>query len=145
MPQRKTFTRFVQVGRVVLVKSGEYENKLCVIIDVIDANRALVDSPKGQGVSRQPLLLKNLALTDFVVPIRRSCKRTTLEKAWTEQDISNKWAKTSTARRLAVRARRAASTDFERFKVMKARKQHRQKVRTTFNKLLVSRRAAQKA
>ncbi len=64
--------RFVQVGRVCLITHGADEGKLCVIVDVIDSSRALVDGPSTiNGVKRQPMLFTRLSLTDIVVKIQR--------------------------------------------------------------------------
>lgn len=62
----------MQVGRVCLITHGPDEGKLCVIVDVIDSSRALVDGPSTiNGVQRQPLLFTRLSLTDIVIKIKR--------------------------------------------------------------------------
>jgi hypothetical protein len=35
----RVFTRFVEIGRVVLINDGKFKNKLAVIVDVIDMAR----------------------------------------------------------------------------------------------------------
>ena len=40
-----SFTRFVEIGRVVLINYGEDAGKLGTIVDVVDNGRALVDGP----------------------------------------------------------------------------------------------------
>ncbi len=68
----RVLQRFVQVGRVCLITHGADEGKLCVIVDVIDSSRALVDGPSTiNGVKRQPMLFTRLSLTDIVVKIQR--------------------------------------------------------------------------
>ncbi|KIJ90988.1 hypothetical protein K443DRAFT_14762 [Laccaria amethystina LaAM-08-1] len=37
--------RFVEVGRVVLLKSGAFSCKIAVIVEMIDHNRAIIDGP----------------------------------------------------------------------------------------------------
>lgn len=44
---RQTFTRFVSVGRVVLINYGPDAGKIATIIDVVDENKALVDGPSA--------------------------------------------------------------------------------------------------
>jgi large subunit ribosomal protein L14e len=39
----QTFTRFVEVGRVVLINYGEDAGKLATVIDVVDAKRVSID------------------------------------------------------------------------------------------------------
>eukprot|EP01126_Amoeba_proteus_P055438 TRINITY_DN6885_c0_g1_i2.p1 TRINITY_DN6885_c0_g1~~TRINITY_DN6885_c0_g1_i2.p1 ORF type:complete len:170 (-),score=22.91 TRINITY_DN6885_c0_g1_i2:42-551(-) len=122
MPVR-TFKRFVQIGRVALINYGPDEGKLCVIVDVIDANRVLVDGPHGiTGVRRQSLTTKRISLTDLVISIPRSVREKTLKKAFIDADVQGKWAKTTLAKRQQIRIHRASLGDFDRFKVMLARK-----------------------
>lgn len=46
----QVYTRYVEVGRVALVNYGEDTGKLCVIVDIVDQNKALVDGPKSLTV-----------------------------------------------------------------------------------------------
>lgn len=129
------FKRFIQVGRVVLIQRGYNEGKLAVVIDVVDHNRAFVDGPLS-GVKRQSMSFKNLAITDIVIKIPRygcqnsciplplrathhfsSCREKTLKAAWEKADVTAQWEKTAWAKTRAARATRAASTDFDRFKI----------------------------
>lgn len=124
MSQRnKVFNRFVEIGRVCLINRGEDAGKLCVIVDVIDGTRALVDGPSSvNGVSRQPMNFKRLALTDIVIKVPVGARLKTLTKAYKAADVDAKWAKTSEGRKLAIRAARAKANDFDRFKLRHARK-----------------------
>lgn len=88
--------------------------------------QVLVDGPKNvTGVQRGTLPIAWLALTRFTVAIPRSVKSVTLAKHFKAADIQAKWAKTSWAQKLERQQKRAATTDFDRFKVMVARKQVR--------------------
>lgn len=55
--------RYVEIGRVVLV-----DNKLAVIIDVIDHNRILVD---GENMTRGSLNFQDCQLTDLKINVPR--------------------------------------------------------------------------
>ncbi len=44
-----------------------------------------------------------------------------VRKAWKEADISKKWSGSSWAKRMAAKEKRASLTDFDRFKLMKAK------------------------
>lgn len=81
----QTFTRFVEVGRVVLINYGPDAGKLATIIDVIDSKRVLVDGPQSiTGVHRQVVTLKRINLTDVVVSkLPRNATQKNLTKAWT--------------------------------------------------------------
>lgn len=114
------FTRYMEVGRVVLVNYGPDKGKLAVVIDVVDQNKCLVD---GMDIVRQVMSFTRISLTDFTIKIQRSARPKSIAKAWKEADIDNKWAATSWAKKLANSKKRAALNDFDRFKVMVAKKQ----------------------
>jgi len=119
------FTRFVEVGRVVLINYGPDSGKLATIIDIVDQNKCLIDGPAPlTGITRQVISFKRIALTDLkVTGVRRNSRQKTLVKAWTDNDIMAKWEATSWAKKLATKKKRAKLTDFERFKVMVAKKE----------------------
>jgi len=116
------FKRFVEVGRVVLINYGPDEGKLATIIDIVDQNKCLIDGPTT-GVARQVIPFSRIALTDFVVKIQMNAREKTLKKAWSDADIETKWEATSWAKKLSAKKKRASLNDFDRFKVMVARKQ----------------------
>ena len=118
------FKRFVEVGRVVLINYGPDAGKLATIIDIVDQNKCLIDGPANiTGVSRQVIPFKRVALTDFVVKIQLNAREKTLKRAWEEADVMAKWEASSWAKKLATRKKRASLSDFDRFKVMVAKKQ----------------------
>lgn len=55
-------------------------------------------------------------------PLAQGARLKTLMKAYKAADVDAKWAKTSTARKLARRVARANLNDFDRFKVRVAKK-----------------------
>ncbi|KAJ3187561.1 hypothetical protein HK101_009363 [Irineochytrium annulatum] len=128
------FARFVEVGRVVLVNYGPDAGKLAIIVDIVDHSRVLVDGPTT-GVSRQVLSFKRLSLTDIVVPLPRSIGTTSVKKVLEKEDIAAKFGQTGWAKRLAARKIRTNLTDFDRFKLMVAKKQRRMIVGKKFAKL----------
>jgi len=97
------FSRFVEIGRVVLINYGPDAGKLATIIDVVDNKRVrsiisvlqcetnivlygkvLVDGPQSvTGIHRQVIGVKRLSLTDIVVKIPRNSLQKNLVKAWT--------------------------------------------------------------
>ncbi|KAI8847197.1 Rpl14 protein [Chytridium lagenaria] len=128
------FTRFVEVGRVVLVTYGPFAGKLAVIVDIVDHSRVLIDGPTT-GVPRQVLALKRLNLTSILVKVPRAGGSPAIKTAIEKADVAGKWAATAWAKKLAARATRASLTDFDRFKTMVARKQRRVVVGKEFSKL----------
>ena len=116
------FNRFVEVGRVALGNYGPAEGNLCVIIDVLDHNKALVDGG-SMGLARQKMSFKRLSLTDIKVDCPRSARTKNLNKAIAAADVQGNWEKTSWAKKRASKAARANLNDLDRFKVMVLRKQ----------------------
>uniref|UniRef100_A0A2K6KXX8 Large ribosomal subunit protein eL14 n=1 Tax=Rhinopithecus bieti TaxID=61621 RepID=A0A2K6KXX8_RHIBE len=115
------FRRFVEVGRVAYVSFGPHAGKLVAIVDITDQNRALVDGPCTQ-VRRQAMPFKCMQLTDFILKFPHSARQKYVRQAWQKADINTKWAATRWAKKIEVRERKAKMTDFDRFKVMKAKK-----------------------
>ena len=119
-----TFSRFVEVGRVVLINYGPEAGKLATVIDIVDQNKCLIDGPADiTGVNRQVISFRRIALTDHVVKIQMNARQKTLKKAWEAGDTMAKWEASSWAKKLSSKKKRAALSDFGRFKVMVAKKQ----------------------
>ncbi|KAJ3064853.1 60S ribosomal protein L14, partial [Podochytrium sp. JEL0797] len=135
------YNRFVEVGRVVLVNYGPDAGKIAVVVDIIDHSRVLVDGPTT-GVARQALSYKRFNLTDIVIKVPRTAGTTAVTAAVQKADMEGLWNKTAWAKKLAVRKVRQNLSDFDRFKLMIARKQKRAIIGKQFAKL---RKAALKA
>ena len=118
------FKRYVEIGRVVLVNYGPDAGKLATILDVVDQNKCLIDGPADiTGVTRQVIAYKRIALTDFTVKVERSSTQAEIKAAWEEAETLSKWEATSWAKKLSSKRTRANLSDFDRFKVMVAKKQ----------------------
>jgi len=109
----------------VLITYGPDAGKLATVVDIVDGKRVLVDGPqKVTGIFRQVVPVKRLQLTDIVVTgLKRNASQKELNAAWESQDILAKWKKTAWAKKLEAKQKRANLTDFDRFKVVSARKQ----------------------
>eukprot|EP00586_Coscinodiscus_wailesii_P004828 CAMPEP_0172481836 /NCGR_PEP_ID=MMETSP1066-20121228/7979_1 /TAXON_ID=671091 /ORGANISM="Coscinodiscus wailesii, Strain CCMP2513" /LENGTH=135 /DNA_ID=CAMNT_0013244487 /DNA_START=148 /DNA_END=555 /DNA_ORIENTATION=+ len=118
-----TFTRFVEVGRIIYIDYGDDAGKLATIIDIVDQNKALIEGPEEiTGVARQVISFRRVKLTDFKVSICRNARAKTLKKAWTDADILKKWGETNWAKKIERKRKRESLNDFERFNVMIAKK-----------------------
>ena len=118
------FNRYVEVGRVVLINHGPEAGKLATVIDIVDQNKCLIEGPEEvTGVARQVISYKRIALTDHKVKIQRSARAKQLKAAWKEGDVLTQWAGSTWAKKLDNKKKRAALSDFDRFKVMVAKKQ----------------------
>jgi large subunit ribosomal protein L14e len=146
---KSTSWKLVEVGRVVLIRRGPYTGKLATIVEIIDHKRVclestntkrerknkvanglvqvLIDGPSTQEektVPRHSLALSHATLTPFVIPkLPRAAGTGPVRKLWEKEDIDNKWASSTWAKKTAQSERRKNLTDFERFKVLRLKKQ----------------------
>ena len=114
------FRRFVEVGRVIIVNYGPLVGKLAVIVDILTTTKVLVQGLKG-GVRRQELSLRRVTLTDDKIDIKRGAKRDEVLKAIEAYKLEEKFKKSTFAKKVELRQKRANLTDFDRFKVMRLR------------------------
>ena len=114
------FKRFVEVGRVIVVNYGPLTGKLAVIVDILTTTKVIIQGLKG-GVRRQELSLRRVTLTDYKIDIKRGAKREEVFKAIEDFKLEEKLKKSSFAKKVALREKRANLTDFDRFKVMRLR------------------------
>merc|ERR1711890_212501 len=77
MPREaRPFSKFVEIGRVCFINYGPLYGKLCVVLDVIDNNRAWVDGPgKDNNLILKELLLLSLLLILLVVLNKRTLRK----------------------------------------------------------------------
>lgn len=91
--------------------------------------QVLVDGPSTKekaGVPRHSSSLANLIVTPIVIAkLPRAAGRAPVAKAWKEQKVDEKWDESAWAKRRDRREKRRALTDFERFKVLRLKKQVR--------------------
>ncbi|MCJ1401640.1 GAL4 enhancer protein [Xylographa trunciseda] len=120
--------RLVEVGRVVLFNNGPYTGRLATIVEIIDHKRALVDGPsnneKVAPVPRHAISLANIILTPIVIPkLPRAAGTGAVAKAWAKEEVEAKWGESSWAKKREQMQKRRSLSDFDRFKVMRLRKQ----------------------
>ncbi|KAK5101880.1 hypothetical protein LTS08_004339 [Lithohypha guttulata] len=119
--------KLVEVGRVVYLRSGPHEGKLATIAEIIDPNRVLVDGPskiEGKAVPRTPIALSAVTLTKIVIPkLPKAAGTGAISKLWEKEEVDKKWAESATAKKRDQTDRRRNLSDFERFKVMRFKKQ----------------------
>ncbi|XP_015267963.1 PREDICTED: 60S ribosomal protein L14 [Gekko japonicus] len=137
------FKRYVEIGRVAYISFGPHAGKLVAIVDVIDQNRALVDGPCS-GVRRQAMPFKCMQLTDFVLKFPHSARQKYVRAAWEKENINEKWKTTRWAQKIEAREKKAKMTDFDRYKVMKAKKMRNRIIKHEVKKLQKAAAAAPK-
>merc|ERR1711872_1058864 len=117
MPQDK---KYVEVGRVVHVTTGPHAGGIGSIVDIIDAKRLLVDGPR---MPRCEVKLKDMFLTRILLKIEKAISHKSLVSIWNKSLVDERYQRTVHAQRLEKKAKRAACTDFEYFKVRLASRQ----------------------
>jgi large subunit ribosomal protein L14e len=104
-----------------------------------DCRQVLIDGPSTDtktAVPRQPIALARLILTPLVLEkLPRGSRTGTVKAAWEKAGIEAKWQESAWAKKRAQKERRRALTDFERFKVLRLRKQARFEVRKSLAKV----------
>jgi len=132
--KNSTFKRFVEVGRVVLLKSGPHAGRVAVIAEIIDHNRAIIDGPTT-SVPRQSYTYKNLTLTPLTLTgLPRGAGSGVIKKLLEKQGTIAKWEGSAWARNRASTEKRRSLNDFSRFNVMLAKKARRDVVRKAVSK-----------
>ncbi|KAL2055024.1 hypothetical protein ABVK25_004846 [Lepraria finkii] len=131
--------RLVEVGRVVLFTHGPFTGRLAAIVEIIDHKRALVDGPskkENASVPRQSVSLNYLIITPIVIPkLPRQAGRGAVAKAWEKEEVEQQWDESAWAKRREQREKRRNLSDFDRFKVLKLKKQARFEVRKAHAKV----------
>jgi large subunit ribosomal protein L14e len=128
------YNKFVEVGRVVFIAKGKDQGKLAVLVNIIDGNRVLVDGP-STGVVRGVRNFKDLHLTKYKVPIRLGQRTKGVQEAFEKAGINEQWKNSLWAKKLEKRHIRSNLTDFERFKVLRAKQLRNRIIRTELGKL----------
>ncbi|KAJ2989132.1 hypothetical protein NUW58_g3625 [Xylaria curta] len=124
--------RTVEVGRLVLINNGPYTGRIAAIVEIISEKRVLVDGPSSEEklvVPKGPIALSDVLLTDLKLEIPRAVRTGTLQNFWEKAEIDKKWQQSKWAQRSQRTERRKALTDFQRFQLLRAKKQQRYEVR----------------
>ena len=116
------------------INYGPDQGRLCVVVDVLNNRRALVDGP-STGVPRQQIPFARLSLTEFVIPLKRNQKSSNVAKIFDSEGIQQKWEESTAGKRQFARLRRAELTDFDRFKLMVNKKKKSQLVKQELEKV----------
>ena len=128
------FKRFVEPGRLCVVNYGPHHEKTCVIVEIIDHRRVVVDGPTTK-VARQQMPIRWLTLTPLVAKFQKGARTGIVKKALADGEIIEKFYASSWGKKLKNREARKNMTDFERFKAMTLQSRKGQMVRKEINKL----------
>ncbi len=86
-------------------------------------------------VPKGPIALSDVLLTDLSLEIPRALRTGTLKRFWETAEIDKKWQESKWAQRSQRTERRKALTDFQRFQLLRAKKQQRYEVRKALAKV----------
>ena len=103
-----------------------------VLVEGVSSNPDLVVN--RQSVPLQKCLLSNLVIAN----LPRGARQGTLRNAWEKSEIDAKWKETNWAKKRDQIQRRKNLTDFDRFKVMRLKKQRRFEERKALVKVKAS-------
>merc|ERR1719427_1716457 len=78
---------------------------------------------------------KRMQLTDYVIQVPHSARQKFVRKAWEKAGINEKWIESSWAKKIEARQKRSKMSDFDRFKVMRAKRMRNKIIRTEVKKL----------
>ena len=83
-----------------MINSGPLKGKFCIILNVVDHRRVLIDAPRVKGsrnetdVKRQTYPTRHLRLTRFKLNLRFDESHDVVSKLWNEKKITEKILKT---------------------------------------------------
>merc|ERR1712032_816566 len=118
-----------------LITYGPCSGKMCTIVDIVDQKRVVVAGPESlTGVRRHMMPIKRLSLTDLKATIPRGALEKTLKLALDKDEVMKKWSASSWGKKLAAKEARSNMTDFDRFKLMVAKKNRAKVVKTALKK-----------
>lgn len=79
---------------------------------------------EGQAVPRSAIPLSSVSLTSIVIPkLPKAAGTGPVAKLWEKNEVDSKWSEAGAAKRRKQQQTRKNLTDFERFKVMRLKKQ----------------------
>merc|ERR1712060_713423 len=86
------------------------------------------------GVRRHMMPVRRLSMGDLKTTIPRGAREKTLKLALEKDETMKKWAESAWGKKLAAKEARSNMTDFDRFKLMVAKKNRAKVVKTALKK-----------
>ena len=133
------YGKFVQIGGIAYIAEGRYQGKIAAIVNVVDQNRLLVDGP-CTDVPRHVMNIKHVHLTKFRLFFPYTARTKTVRKAWEKSNVTESWKNTAWAKKIALKAKRASLSDFDRHTAMMLKKKRRKIINYELFKLRRERR-----
>ena len=119
-------SRLSTTSAYVILRSSCFSD-LFAVVEGLTVGQILVDGPsktEGKAVPRHSAPLSHISLTPIVLKaLPRAAGNGPLKAAWEKQEIEKKWANSAFAKSRVNRDKRRQLTDFERYKVLRLKKQ----------------------
>lgn len=124
----------LELGRVVNITFGPLAGKSAVVVDIVHGSKVVVDGP-GLDVPRHVISTRRLELTRFRLgDFAKGDKRGALQKKIEAFGLAARLGGAGVGKRIAKQQRRAALSDFERFRVHVLKRKLGRALRTHVNK-----------
>ena len=124
----------LELGRVVYINLGPMAGKPAVVVDIVNGSKVVIDGP-GLDIERQVISVRRLELTRFKLgKFQKDEKRSELAKQIAEFDLLKRFQSCGIGKRIVKQHKRAALSDFDRFKVQVLKRKLSKAVRTHINK-----------
>uniref|UniRef100_A0A915EMP1 Ribosomal protein n=1 Tax=Ditylenchus dipsaci TaxID=166011 RepID=A0A915EMP1_9BILA len=107
--------------------------KLAVVVNVVDGTARFSTVHRLECLVDQKL--QDLQLTKFKLPLRVGQQTKIVQKSYDDAGINAKWNESQWAKKISKRQIRSSLSDFERFKVFRAKQLLNRIVRTELGKL----------
>merc|ERR1711874_334224 len=78
---------------------------------------------------------KCMQLTDYVIKVPHSARQKFVKRAWEKAGVNEKWEQSSWAKKIEAKQKRAKMSDFDRYKVMKAKRMRNKIIKHEVKKL----------
>lgn len=126
-------SHYIRAGRLVRILRGPRQDHVGVIVDIVDANRILIENPTDRKMWRHVANVKNIEPLKYVANVSRNCSSKALRETLESSGVLARYAGTRTARRVEAKRALAASTDFERYQLRVARRSRAHWARKIFD------------
>jgi len=124
----------LELGRVVYINYGPLAGKPAVVVDIVNGTKVVIDGP-SLGIERQVISTRRLELTKFRLGnFNKTDKSSELRKKIEAFGLLDRFNSCGVGKRIVKQQRKAALTDFERFKVVVLKRKLAKAVRTHVNK-----------
>ncbi|EFC41501.1 large subunit ribosomal protein L14 [Naegleria gruberi] len=133
MPSKLFSQLLVQIGRPVVFSSGANKGKLAVIVDILDANRVLVE---GEQIPRHIACTGDIQLVNALAAVTSASTTEEVVKAAQSSEVQSAYLASPLVKLHLKRVKRQNLTDFDRVKVQILKKKKNALIREKLSALV---------